>query len=135
MRRDTVEHLLALREARGGGAVEYGQRHVGDDREVHYQALAEPVLRDIRDTSRHGGAGAGKAQPPAIDSDAPGSRLGNAEEDSGDFGATAPYKPSKADDLSLPHNEVDAFKFASANEAIRFENDVAGRRLVLWIEG
>ena len=116
-------------------AVEHGQRGVVDDREVHHQALPEPVLGDIGDAGRHRGAGAGELHLLAPDADAPRSRLSDAKKDPGDLGAPASDEPAKSQDLTLAHREVDAFEFPGSSEAPGFEHDVARSRLVLGIEG
>ena len=47
-------------QAGRGRLVDHRQRGVGEDREVHHQALADPVLRDVGDAGRHGVAGRGE---------------------------------------------------------------------------
>ena len=61
------EAQLARRpdQAGHGRLVDDRQGGVGEDREVHHQALADPVLRDVGDAGRHGVAGRARTRPRA----------------------------------------------------------------------
>ena len=114
--------------------VDHRQRGVGEDREIHDEALAEPVLRHVGYSPRHGVGRIREGRRLAGEPNLAGCRPVDAEQDAGHLGAAAPDQAAQADHLARAHGEGDVGEGAVTRKARGLEDDRSRRRSPLRID-
>ena len=128
MRRDRAQLGLAVHQARALDLVEHRQGGVGEDAEIHDQALAQAVLRHVGNARLHRLGGRGEDAALAGQHDVPAGGPVDAEEHAGDLGATAADQPADAEDLAGLEVERHVLERTVAPELLHLEHDRASRR-------
>ena len=114
--------------------VDRRQRGIGEDREIHDEALAEPVLRHVGYSPRHGVGRIREGRRLAGEPNLAGCRPVDAEQDAGHLGAAAPDQAAQADHLARAHGEGDVGEGAVTRKARGLEDDRSRRRSPLRID-
>ena len=114
--------------------VDRRQRGVGEDREIHDEALAEPVLRHVGYSPPHGVGRIREGCRLAGEPDLAGCRPVDAEQDARHLGAPASDQAAEADHLACAHGEGDFGEGAVARKARGLEDDRSRRGSPLRID-